>query len=188
MKNILILGPSRSGKSTLAYNICKKYSLEYISGDSIRNAFIKIYPEIGYTVKNTINRIDFCSFIKTIIRENCACLKKKCYYVVESADISIENAIKIFNDYLIICVGCGDISSEKLKNNIRQYDTELDWTKQVDDKELLLIANEIVARSKKMAKESEVYQIKYFDTSLNREKIYEDIYKYLDDEFENSNL
>ena len=42
MKNIIIIGPSRVGKSTLSSMLCKKYNLSYISGDSIRNAFINI--------------------------------------------------------------------------------------------------------------------------------------------------
>lgn len=43
MKNIIIIGPSRVGKSTLTSILCEKYNFNYISGDSIRNAFIDIY-------------------------------------------------------------------------------------------------------------------------------------------------
>lgn len=64
MKNIIILGPSRVGKSTISSILCTKYILNYISGDSIRNAFINIYPNLGYTTKNTIEKVDFCKFIE----------------------------------------------------------------------------------------------------------------------------
>ena len=63
MKSVIILGPARVGKSTLASLLCEKYNLNYISGDSIRNAFINIYPELNYSSMNTIERIDFCNFI-----------------------------------------------------------------------------------------------------------------------------
>lgn len=43
MKNIIIIGSSRVGKSTLASILCAKYNFNYMSGDSIRNAFINIY-------------------------------------------------------------------------------------------------------------------------------------------------
>lgn len=56
MKNIIIIGSSRVGKSTLASILCAKYNFNYMSGDSIRNAFINIYPELGYTVENTIKK------------------------------------------------------------------------------------------------------------------------------------
>ena len=46
MKNIIIIGSSRVGKSTLASILCAKYNSNYMSGDSIRNAFINIYPEL----------------------------------------------------------------------------------------------------------------------------------------------
>lgn len=104
MKNIIIIGPSRVGKSTLASILCKKYNLNYISGDSIRNAFINIYPKLGFTVKNTVEREDFCKFINFIINENNIHLKRNIYYVIDSADISIKNAKKMFKDSLIIAI------------------------------------------------------------------------------------
>lgn len=67
MKNIIIIGSSRVGKSTLASILCAKYNFNYMSGDSIRNAFINIYPELGYTVENTIENKDFCKFINFIM-------------------------------------------------------------------------------------------------------------------------
>ena len=73
MKNIIIIGSSRVGKSTLASILCAKYNFNYMSGDSIRNAFINIYPELGYTVENTIENKDFCKFIN-FIKEICIML------------------------------------------------------------------------------------------------------------------
>ena len=92
MKNIIIIGSSRVGKSTLASILCAKYNFNYMSGDSIRNAFINIYPELGYTVENTIENKDFCKFINFIINENNIHLKRNIYYVIDSADILIKNA------------------------------------------------------------------------------------------------
>ena len=58
MKNIIIPGPARVGKSMLASLLCKKYDLNYISGDSKKNAFINIYPELGYSSKNAIDNVN----------------------------------------------------------------------------------------------------------------------------------
>lgn len=110
MKNIIIIGPSRVGKSTLASILCKKYNFSYISGDSIRNAFINIYPELGYSTKNTIEKKEFCRFINWIIGENNIHLKRDIYYVIDSADISIKNAKDAFKNALIIGLGCKDIN------------------------------------------------------------------------------
>ena len=180
MKNIIILGPSRVGKSTLASNICKKYGFSYIGGDSIRNAFIKIYPELGYNVHNTIFKKSFCEFINSITNENNIHLKRDVFYVIESANISIKNAIEVFNDSLIICLGCKEIIMEQLKNNILKNDTKLDWTYGYSEEELLSISKETINSSIKLYNECNSNNIAYFDTSIDRYNTYEDIYKYIE--------
>ena len=53
MKNLVILGASRAGKTTLAREINKKYpNYHILSGDSIRNAFQETLPQ------NEINKYD----------------------------------------------------------------------------------------------------------------------------------
>ena len=46
MKNIAIFGASRSGKSTLAKMIAKKYqNYHIIIGDDIRGTFTEVFPQ-----------------------------------------------------------------------------------------------------------------------------------------------
>lgn len=180
MKNIIIIGPSRVGKSTLASILCQKYNFSYTSGDSIRNAFINIYPNLGYTVKNTIEREDFCKFINFIINENNIHLKRNIYYVIDSSDISIQIAKKVFKDSIIIGIGCKDISQEHLKNNILKYDTKLEWTYNCSEKEILDLALSTINRSNKLYNECILNDIAYFDTSLDRYETYNEIYKYIE--------
>lgn len=180
MKSIIILGPARVGKSTLASLLCEKYDLNYISGDSIRNAFINIYPELNYSSRNAIERIEFCKFIKWIARENKIHLKREIYYVIDSAEISIENAKKVFNDFFIIVIGAKDISIDELVKNIKKYDTELEWTYRCTDEELIKIAKETIEKSKNFYEEAEKNDVLYFDASFNRNKVYDKIVEYID--------
>ena len=65
MKNIIILGVARSGKTTLARMIKKRYSnYNIIDGDCIRNAFEKSIPEVNINHVNGSGMIekfpDFC--------------------------------------------------------------------------------------------------------------------------------
>jgi len=184
MKNIIIIGPSRVGKSTLASILCEKYNLNYVSGDSIRNAFIDIYPELGYTVKNTVNRKDFCKFINFITNENNIHLKRDVYYVIDSADISIKNAKEIFKNSLIIGIGCKEISAEEFKNKILEHDINLDWTYGYSEKELLSISKETIDNSVNLYNECVLNNICYFDTSINRYETYDEIYKYIESNIE----
>lgn len=172
MKNIIILGPSRVGKSSLSSLLCKKFNFSYISGDSIRNAFMNIYPELGYNTKNTINKDEFCKFINWIVNENNIHLKRDVYYVIDSTDISIKNALAYFENSLIILLGSKDITPEVMANNMKKYDVELDWTYGYSEKELLEISNEIIMKSNEIYKESLENNILYFDTSSNRNEIY----------------
>lgn len=182
MKNIIIIGPSRAGKSTLSSILCKKYDLSYISGDSIRNAFINIYPNLGYTTKNTIERVDFCRFINWLINENNIHLKRDAYYVIDSADISLDNAIKIFNNSIIICIGCKDITTQEMIKRMKENDTKLEWTYGYSDDNLRDIANETITNSKKLYKKCLDSNVLYFDTSIDRYKAYEEIFKYIEKE------
>lgn len=182
MKNIIILGPSRVGKSTLSSLVCKKYDFSYVSGDSIRNAFMNIYPILGYTTKNTVDRIEFCKFINWITNENNIHLKRDVYYVIDSADISLDNAKKVFNDTIIIGVGCKDITIQEMVENIKKNDTKLEWTYGYSDDDLKSIANETISKSKELYKECINNNIPYFDTSINRFKIFEEIFNYIENE------
>lgn len=145
------MGPSRVGKTTLSSILCEKYNLNYISGDSIRNAFINIYPVLGYTPKNTIERIEFCKFINWLIKENNVHLKRDIYYVIDSADISLDNAIQIFDDAIIIGVGCKDITIqdmiEKMKKMIPNLNGHMDTVMMIyivlQKKQLLIVKNYI---------------------------------------------
>jgi len=184
VKNIIIIGPSRVGKSTLASILCKKYNFNYISGDSIRNAFINIYPELGYTTKNTVERKEFCKFINFIIEENNIHLKRGVYYVIDSVDISIENARKIFNNSLIIGIGCKEISAQDLTDKILKYDTKFEWTYGYKKEEILDISKKIIDNSIKLYNECILNNICYFDTSKNRYETYEEIYKYIEKNIE----
>lgn len=184
MKNIVILGPSRVGKSSLSSLLCKKFDFSYISGDSIRNAFMNIYPELGYNTKNTISNLDFCKFINWITNENNIHLKRDVYYVIDSTDISIKNALNYFKNSLIIVLGSKDITSKMMMNNMKKYDTKLEWTYGYNDKELLQIATDTIKRSKDLYEQCLENNILYYDTSFNRNETFNEIFKKIEEEMD----
>ncbi len=53
MKNLVILGASRAGKTTLSYEINRIYpQYHVISGDSIRDAFAEALPQNEINASN----------------------------------------------------------------------------------------------------------------------------------------
>ena len=52
MKNIILMGTSRAGKTSLATEISKKLGYNIVSLDSLVSAFGKVYPELGINHAN----------------------------------------------------------------------------------------------------------------------------------------
>lgn len=180
MKNIIILGAPRVGKSSLSSLICKTFEdMHYVSGDSIRNAFTKIYPILNYTSENTIEKKDFCDFINFIISENVIHLKRQINYVIDTTDISLENAINTFKDSIIIVLGCKDISEIEYRDIMKQHNSELEWTNKYSDDKLLEVSEKTINMSNKLFNECSKYNIPYFETSINRDEVFKNILEYI---------
>lgn len=47
MKNIIIIGRPRAGKSTLANMIADKFNYQIIRTDAVRNTFKTVFPELN---------------------------------------------------------------------------------------------------------------------------------------------
>lgn len=181
IKNIVILGASRAGKSTLAKMINKIYP-EYhiISGDSIRHAFQNELPQ------NKINKFGgdgmmedysrFCaSYFKNQIARNIDCFN----YIFDSCDVSVINALKYFSgeNIFIIFLGYGKLSKYEVLDNYRKYEKVNDWTSSRSDAELLEHAENWINNSKIFEEECKKYNVMYVDTSVDREKVLNNILK-----------
>ena len=63
MKNIIILGRPRSGKSTLANLLVEKYNYQVIRLDALRDSLTKIYPELNITPDSAIEDKKYFQYI-----------------------------------------------------------------------------------------------------------------------------
>lgn len=183
MKNIVILGASRSGKTTLAREICKIYSnYHIINGDSIQNAFEDTLPQ------NKINNYggegmkeDFARFCGRLFRDEINRNKGFFNYIFDSCDVSVENSIKFFmkDDTIIIYMGYTNINKYDVLNNYRKYEQPKDWTINRTDEELLIHVEEWIKKSKIFKNDCEKNGIKYIDTSYNRDEVINQLKKEL---------
>lgn len=177
MKHIIIAGSSRSGKTTLSMMLAKKGFVHY-KMDSIKrgldNNFCK---RIKDDWKKTSPKMSH--LIKTIITENESDqTKDKEYYVIDTCHIypsdiykeNIENTIIIFLLYPNLDI------DEKIKA-IRKYNAENIWTNKYSDAENINNLEYGIAYSKKALSEAIKYNIKYYDTSKNFEKVIKRAYK-----------
>lgn len=179
MKNLIILGASRAGKTTLARKICEIYSnYHLINGDSIRNAFQETLPQNNINKYNgTGMKDDFAKFCASYFRNQINRNKGYFNYIFDSCDISVENAVKYFknNDSIIIFLGYESINEKEALKNYRIYEEPNDWTTKRTDKELLLHARNWISNSKTFKEDCVKFNIKYVDTSFNRNDVLSDL-------------
>lgn len=181
MKNIIILGAARSGKTTLANMLYKEYNYSIISIDSFVSALRDGFPNLGITHSNTENKFKLLppfifSYMNKIISEY-----PEGKFILEGWHVFPRDIIKLFRnmDVKIVCLGYTKITCDKALYEIRRNETKNSYTiKMTDDKVKELILNHM-NYSKILKKQCEENNIKYYDTSFDRDKVLEEAMKYL---------
>lgn len=176
-KNILILGSARSGKSTLATMINKKYNYSIVSIDSFVSALRDAFPELGITHSNTENKfrllpIFVYSYMKKIINEY-----PDNMFVLEGWHVYPNEIVKLFNDLdvKIICLGYTKISCDEVVSLIRSNERENSYTKNMTDNEVKELVKHHIEYSKILKEQCVNNDVPFYDTSYNREEILEEI-------------
>ena len=172
MKNFLISGPPRSGKSILSRRLAHALGYSYIPGDAIVSSFQCIFPEhgISHGGKNyTQIAKNFAPFLYKLISE---LQRFKINFVIDSYHILPHNLInKLDRESIeVVFIGYGSTTLEEKMDAIEQYNGEPDWSKSVK-RELMLpkLANWIEF-SRNLEKECDSLGIRYIDLGINFEK------------------
>lgn len=168
MKNIIIIGTPRCGKTTLANMLYDKIKCQIIHGDSNRIAIDLTFPEL-----NIKNNKEFCKYLEILLRKEHRDNKYKYPMVLESTDITPEDIEKYFDkkNNIIICLGTTLINYKTYAEKIIENDTHLDWTKNYSKDKIEELCKDYINTSKKNLKLCQKKNIKFIDTSIDREKI-----------------
>ena len=179
-KNILIIGPARSGKTTLSRLLSKKYGYNVINLDDIINAFEGI-PECG--IKHDGNEIATAQKLGKFLKRYLIELSEGpnfyngIKFVIEGTHIDFEEIMPMLNEekykekYEVIGLLYNNLTADELYNNIKKYDTEDDWTYWCNDEELKGNSRYFIERNKYFYNKFNEYGIKTYDISSDREKI-----------------
>ena len=180
-KNILIIGAPRCGKSSLAKKLNKEKGLSIVSIDDIVSGF-HAYPELsihhdGNYVETAKNLAPFLTNYLVELSEG-SLFYDGVKFVIEGTHVDFEKIIpflqseKYKEKYEIIGLTCNDITTEELYENIKKYDTEDDWTYWCDDEDLKNNTKYFIERNEFFNKQFKKYNIKTYDTSHDRENVF----------------
>lgn len=175
MKNIIIIGASRAGKSTLTKLLSKRIeNLMIIRTDLLRLAYREALlkdTSLSITVVlNTPEYIDFVlSYYKYANMYDTSFVK-----VMDTVDFEPKD-VSVFENAIVVCLGFTKAIPEEVVKCWRQYDTDTDWTKSRSDEKLLHHADKEIKNSQYLEEECKKYGIKYVDTSINREEVLEEL-------------
>jgi GTPase SAR1 family protein len=185
-KNIFIIGPGRSGKTTLAKMINKKYGYSIISIDDIVTS-LETFSEldINWKTENRKASEKMAPFLIKYIKELSEGNKfyDGCKCVIEGTDVDFEKLIPNINQEKTLVIGLtyNDKTKEDLFNSIRKYDTEDDWSYYLSDDELMEQCNRYIEINSFFNSKLKEYNIPTFDTSFDREKVLNYIMDNLED-------
>jgi len=188
-KNIIIVGPSRAGKSTLANMISHELHYNMIRLDDLVSGFEYAFPELGIHHDSEELKVStrFTKFLSGMLRElnEGDHIYRDEFYVLEGVFIDFEELQKEMesdknkDNYTIIGLHYNGMNEEQLFKNIRNHDTDDDWTYYNDDEELKANCRYFLQRNNNFYEDYKKYNIKNYDVSFNREitfnKIIDDI-------------
>ena len=196
MKNVLIFGSSRAGKTTLSRRICQDLGYNITGTNFYVSSLIQVYPQLGIKgfseiesvedYKDTINAVtpflahSFCSLARNSYALN------EMNFVSDIELCSIDMFMSLL-DKLLLPVGLkkedifffvglvNEVTREELFANIKKYDTEHDWTKNSTDDELRQFCelhNKDAEGIKWLRESFERHKFNIYDTSGERQKIF----------------
>ena len=184
MKNILIMGIGRAGKTTLSNMIKEKYKqYNLIHSDSIKWAIIRAKEMEKYYRENIEEQKEFEHseyFQKILLEFFNSCIRndtKNNGYILESGQLDPKLVKELINteETEIICLGHGDLIKKDIIDLCREHDKESDWTYDISNEKLESHAEKWSEMNERLKIECPKYGIKYIDTSKNREEILKNI-------------
>lgn len=170
MKNILIVGPPRSGKTILASMIVKEipcYSV--INTDVIREGIYDgFFKLMNKKERKAIVKKAFPQIINKMLNQYQRYYNPTLYYVIEGDLLSIKDALKLYQQYEVelVCVGVPKMKPHDLFVRIRTYASKYGcWTDKYSDIDLLEKCGKFIKQSQKEEKIAKENNLIYLDTS-----------------------
>ncbi len=197
LKNIIISGPSRAGKSTLAKKINEELNYFVISVDKLVATFQGAYPQLNIKLnwnreKTTDNIAPFLGHFlgmfssadgRGLLPYSHGAVKEN-RFVLEGGYFNFEKILPILkmygikelkDDFLLIGLVQNKKTVDEFVNDFKKYDTEDDWTYNLNDDDLREVSEDAISFSRSMSDHLVKYGFAIYDTSTERERVLDQI-------------
>jgi len=193
LKNIIIAGPSRAGKSTLARKINEELGCFVIGLDKLVAVFQGAYPQLDIKLnwnreKTTDNLAPFLGhFLGLFSSADGRGLLPYSHgavtgnrFVLEGGYFNFERIAPILNLYgiekledhfLLIGLAQNRKTADEFVGDFKKYDTEDDWTYGFSDDDLREISEDELSFSRLMTDHLVEFGFTIYDTSTDREQV-----------------
>lgn len=181
MKNIIIAGIPRSGKTTLAKKLFRELqNYNLIQQDIIETATIRMYEKNFAKIESdglkktiSINTSEVNRIASELLRNiynDSINDDKNIGTILVTFDISMEE-LKEYKDNgdIIIVLGCSELTKEQFISNVRKYDTPNDRTYYLGNFSLSMELEYYVKKTKEDKIKCQELGLTYIDTSNNRD-------------------
>ncbi len=198
MKNIIIAGPSRAGKSTLAKKINEELNYFVISADKLVTTFQGAYPQLNIKLnwnrrKTTDNLAPFLGhFLGAFSSGHGVAYElnlqahavKGNRFLLEGGYFNFDIILPILkmyeieemkDNFFLIGLVQNKKTADEFFDDFRKYDTEDDWTYSLDDNDLREVSQEAITFSRSMTDHLMKYGFTIYDTSTQREQVFNKI-------------
>lgn len=199
LKNIIIVGPSRAGKTTLAKKINEELNYFVISLDKLVAVFGRAYPELDIRLawdreKTTANIAPFLGhFLGMFTSGHGAAdeLNLRAHavegnrFVLEGGYFDFEkisSVLKMYgienlkDNFILIGLVQNKKTADEFFDDLRKYDTKDDWTYGFEDDELReYVSQDAIPFGRAMTEQLRNYGFKIYDTSVGRERVFKQI-------------
>jgi hypothetical protein len=197
LKNIIIAGPSRAGKSTLARKINEELNYFVISLDKLVAVFQEAYPQLNIRLnwnreKTTDNLAPFLGHYlgmfssvdgRGLLPYSHGTVKGN-RFVLEGGYFNFEKILPILkmyeieelkNNFLLIGLVQNKKTVDEFVSDFKKYDTENDWTYNFSDDDLREVSEDAILFSRSMSDHLVKYGFTIYDTSKEREQVLDQI-------------
>lgn len=194
MKNIILLGAPRSGKSTFAKMILKEYSnYNLIQEDVISSAYMSALKGIEFEkeenrFKDKVNIQINMNFVNKMIKamfDFSVLYEPKLNFILDTSGIELEEVSKYDpKNTIVLIFGYPDITPKQGVRNVLKHDTKEDWTYIESESNIQKLFEVYIEKSKKYKKECKRLNLKFINTSYKRRAVLNKLFDWVKVELE----